>query len=65
MTEPSSVYAQRQAWANVRRYRFGEGVSRPCGVWKLGSKVTPVFVADLYELGWKVAVLLDEENERG
>ena len=58
-------FAAAQAWAEVRRPVFGDGTSRPHGTVNLGSRVTARFAADVLELGWKPAVLLDEENTSG
>lgn len=64
IAEARARYEAAHEWAMARRRTFGYGVSRPRGPKHLGSQVEATFVSDLNELGWKVAVLFDEENHR-
>jgi len=62
-------YKDSNAWANTRRRHFGDGVVRPFSSVHVSgrtplqaSRITAPFVDDLLLLGWKEAILLDEEN---
>lgn len=60
--EERAYFSASATWAEVRRPIFGDGRARPHSPVHIGSRVDGRFAADLLELGWKPAVLLDEEN---